>query len=49
MEKLLLDENGFLKEDVFDENIRAFLGKENEVNGKIQETLLNNNKKDMCF
>ena len=47
VEKLLDDDNGFLKEDVFDENIRAFLGKDNEVNIKIQETLLDQQKKDL--
>lgn len=46
VDKLLRDENGNIKNEVFEENIRAFLG-ETPVNNKIKSTLENNNKKKM--
>ena len=36
---ILCDDEGNLKEEVFDENVRAFLGEENEVNKEIEKTL----------
>ena len=44
VDKLLRDENGNIKNEVFEENIRAFLG-ETPVNKKIKNTLENINKK----
>lgn len=44
VDKLLRDENGNIKNEVFEENIRAFLG-ETPVNNKIKCTLEDNNKK----
>ncbi|EQC0077061.1 AIPR family protein [Serratia marcescens] len=39
IEKIAMDEDGKIKESVFEENIRAFLGGENKVNKKISETI----------
>ena len=44
VDKLLRDENGNIKNEVFEENIRAFLG-ETPVNNKIKSTLEDSNKK----
>ena len=44
VDKLLKDENGNIKNEVFEENIRAFLG-ETPVNNKIRTTLEDSNKK----
>jgi len=44
VDKLLRDENGNIKNEVFEENIRAFLG-ETPVNNKIKTTLENMDKK----
>ncbi len=45
VEALLEDASGNLKESVFDENVRSFLGNKNDVNAAIQETLKNAEKK----
>ncbi len=45
--KLLIDKEGNVKHGVFEENVRAFLGENNEVNSKIKNTLLNENKKKL--
>jgi hypothetical protein len=42
---VLCDPEGNLKEEVFDENIRAFLGEDNDVNQEIEQTLLDEQKK----
>jgi hypothetical protein len=47
VEKLLCDEDGNIKQYVFEENVRSFLGFSNEVNTKIQETLKNEKKKKL--
>lgn len=44
VDKLLTDENGHIKNEVFEENIRAFLG-ETPVNRKIKNTLEDMDKK----
>lgn len=44
VDKALKDENGNIKNEVFEENIRAFLGN-NSVNSKISETVNDLNKK----
>jgi hypothetical protein len=43
--KLLIDSNGNLKNEVFEENIRAYLGNKNPVNEKIKATLKDNEQK----
>ena len=44
---LLEDADGNLRESVFEENVRSFLGNNNDVNAAIQQTLLNNDKKSL--
>lgn len=44
---LLTDENGNLKQSVFEENVRSFLGDKNDVNAAIQKTLQDNDKKPL--
>jgi hypothetical protein len=39
VDKLLLTEDGNLRTQVFDENVRAFLGSDNQVNKSISETI----------
>ncbi|EFT2899154.1 AIPR family protein, partial [Escherichia coli] len=39
IEKLAKDSDGKIKESIFEENIRAFLGSDNNVNNKISSTL----------
>lgn len=48
VDKVLVDEGtGLIKHEVFEENIRAFLGNSTSVNEKISATLKNNDKKDL--
>ncbi|MFA0970740.1 AIPR family protein [Pseudomonas amygdali] len=47
VENVISDQEGNLNHRVFEENIRSYLGKANEVNGKIQATLEDINKKDL--
>lgn len=49
IEKIAMDEEGKIKESVFEENIRAFLGDENKVNKKISETILDTETKSKQF
>lgn len=49
IEKIAMDEDGKIKESVFEENIRAFLGDENKVNKKISETITDNKIKSKQF
>lgn len=42
VENLLMTEDGGLRSQVFEENVRAFLGKDNPVNKSIAETLSDN-------
>jgi hypothetical protein len=44
---LLEDADGNLRESVFVENVRSFLGNNNDVNAAIQQTLLNPEKKSL--
>lgn len=46
VDKVLIDSNGNIKNEVFEENIRAYLG-ENPVNRKIKSTLNNEDKKKL--
>ena len=46
--KILCDNEGNIKSGVFDENVRAFLGSNNDVNSNINETL-NDDKKKKLF
>ena len=39
LEKIAMDDEGNIREEVFDENVRAFLGDENPVNKDIAKTL----------
>ncbi|MFO0682872.1 MAG: AIPR family protein [Sandaracinus sp.] len=41
VEKVLADEEGRIRSSVFEQNVRAFLGEENEVNARIREALEN--------
>jgi hypothetical protein len=43
--QILCDEEGNIRNEIFDENIRAFLGEENDVNKDIRATLLDPDKK----
>lgn len=45
--QLLTGEDGLLNNSVFEENVRAFLGSDNDVNSGIEETLRNLNKKKL--
>lgn len=47
VKNLLEDQDGALKSSVFEENIRAYLGSDNEVNASIRETLKQGNKKSL--
>lgn len=47
VESLLEDSEGRLREAVFEENIRSYLGNKNDVNAAIQATLRNDNKKPL--
>lgn len=47
VENVISDSEGNLNHRVFEENIRSYLGKTNVVNGKIQATLEDINKKDL--
>ncbi|MFJ5453152.1 AIPR family protein [Pectobacterium jejuense] len=49
IEKIAMDEDGKIKESVFEENIRAFLGDENKVNKKISGTILDTEIKSKQF
>ncbi len=45
--KLLKGQDGFINNGVFEENVRAFLGSENDVNSGIEETLHDVGKKQI--
>ena len=47
VEALIEDSEGNLRESVFEENVRSFLGNKNDVNSAIQETLRNSSKKPL--
>lgn len=47
VEALLEDADGNLREAVFEENVRSFLGNKNDVNAAIQDTLNNGDKKSL--
>lgn len=47
VDKILTDSDGNIKGGVFDENVRAFLGIDNDVNSKIKDTLYNEKKKKL--
>ena len=47
VEALLEDSAGILRESVFEENVRSFLGNKNDVNAAIQDTLKNTEKKSL--
>jgi hypothetical protein len=47
VEALIEDSEGNLRESVFEENVRSFLGNKNDVNSAIQETLRNSDKKSL--
>jgi AIPR protein len=47
VESLLKDAAGNLMQSVFEENVRSFLGEQNDVNSAIQETLRNAEKKSL--
>lgn len=47
VDSLLVDEDNNLKQSVFEENVRSFLGNENDVNTAIQATLQNTAKKKL--
>ncbi|WP_312467305.1 AIPR family protein [Pseudescherichia sp.] len=49
IEKIAMDEDGKIKESVFEENIRAYLGGENKVNKKISETITDSKIKSKQF
>lgn len=49
IEKIAMDDDGKIKESVFEENIRAFLGDENKVNKKISETITDSKIKSKQF
>lgn len=44
---LLCDSDGELKQSVFEENVRSFLGSDNDVNGAIQRTLQSDEKRKL--
>lgn len=46
VESVLKAEDGKMRAGIFDENVRAYLGENNEVNQKIKDTLSNNDFKD---
>lgn len=45
--KLLVGEDGQIRSGVFEENVRAFLGQDNDVNSGIEETLRAGDKKQL--
>jgi hypothetical protein len=47
VEALIEDSEGNLRESVFEENVRSFLGNKNDVNSAIQETLKSSEKKSL--
>lgn len=47
VEALLVDSDGVLKQSVFEENVRSFLGLDNDVNTAIQGTLKDDGKKKL--
>lgn len=47
VEALIEDSDGNLRESVFEENVRSFLGNKNDVNAAIQGTLKNTEKKSL--
>lgn len=47
VESLLEDADGNLRESVFEENVRSFLGNKNDVNAAIQDTLKTSEKKSL--
>jgi len=47
VEALIEDSEGNLRESVFEENVRSFLGNKNDVNTAIQETLKSSEKKPL--
>ncbi len=47
VEALLIDEDAGLKQSVFEENVRSFLGLDNDVNNAIQQTLRDDEKKKL--
>lgn len=47
VEALLEDPEGNLRESVFEENVRSFLGNKNDVNAAIQDTLKSTDKKSL--
>ena len=47
VDKLLCDTEGNIKQGVFEENVRSFLGEENDVNSSIQATLKDEAKKQL--
>ncbi len=47
VESLLKDAAGNLMQSVFEENVRSFLGEQNDVNSAIQDTLRNAEKKSL--
>lgn len=47
VEALIEDSEGNLRESVFEENVRSFLGNKNDVNAAIQETLKTPEKKSL--
>lgn len=44
IENVLIDSNRRLRQRIFDENVRDFIGKDNEINGEISATILDKNK-----
>ena len=47
VEALIEDSEGNLRESVFEENVRSFLGNKNDVNAAIEDTLKNEEKKSL--
>ncbi len=47
VDSLLVDDEGNLRQSVFEENVRSFLGSENDVNSAIEATLANGEKKKL--
>lgn len=47
VDSLLVDEVGGLKESVFEENVRSYLGRNNDVNQAIQATLKDESKRSL--
>lgn len=49
VDSLLIDKDGNLNHSVFEENVRAFLGVDNDVNTNIEATLNDKSKKRLIF